>query len=431
MSQSNPAHSRLAKQPLVIVSMICAASGCTPQKTPDSAVIRPVKTMIVVAGDELRMRSFPGRVEASKQAELAFQVPGLLIELPVLEGQSVVHGALIAQLRQDEFRARLTALQGQLDQSRAALTALQSGERPEERLRREAQVRAAEAKLNNARTEFNRFAQVAKSNPNAIARVDYDRAQTAYRLAQEEYQSAAQMLEKGTIARTEDIEAQEAEIRGLEGRVVEAKIQLDDCTLRAPYDGVISQRFVEQNQNVRAKQPIVKFQDVDEINVAVDIPETFMSAELRTADIVQMSAEFSGAPGIQFPVQITEIAQTADPNTQTFQLRAGMKAPKDVSLLPGMTSTVTLNYRRASILGNRILVPISAVTRDAEGNQIAWVVGSDGAVSHRRVKIGEATAGQIEILDGLEPGDRIAIAGVTFLRDGMKVRDLGDALRGG
>src|SRR5262245_2217254 len=169
MSQANCTFSRLSKQLPVIVSMICAAPGCSRQKSPDSAIIRPVKTMVVVAGDELRMRSFPGRVEASKQAELAFQVPGLVIDVPVLEGQSVAHGALIAQLRQDEFRARLTALQGQLDQARAALTALQSGERPEERLRREAQVRAAEAELNNARTESNRFAQVAKSNPNAIA----------------------------------------------------------------------------------------------------------------------------------------------------------------------------------------------------------------------------------------------------------------------
>ena len=47
------------------------------------------------------------------------------------------------------------------------------------------------------------------------------------------------------------------------------------------------------------------------------------------------------------------------------------------------------------------------------------------------VKIGAATGGQIEIVDGLQPGDRIAVAGVTFLREGMKVRDLGDALGGG
>ena len=68
--------------------------------------------------------------------------------------------------------------------------------------------------------------------------------------------------------------------------MVEASIQLEDTTLRAPYDGVIAQRFVEQGQNVRAKERVVKFQDVDEIEVLVDVPETVMAADLRAADIV-------------------------------------------------------------------------------------------------------------------------------------------------
>ncbi|MFM9718787.1 HlyD family efflux transporter periplasmic adaptor subunit, partial [Streptomyces galilaeus] len=90
----------------------------------------------------------------------------------------------------------------------------------------------------------------------------------------------------------EDIYAKEAEVRGLEGRVVEANIQLEDTTLRAPYDGVVAQRFVEQNQNIRAKEPVVKFQDVDEIDVIVDVPETVMAADLRAADIIQLIAQF-------------------------------------------------------------------------------------------------------------------------------------------
>jgi membrane fusion protein, multidrug efflux system len=416
---------------LLSILLFISAAGCSHPVESDSTVVRPVKTMVVTAGGELRERSFPGKVEASRRVELAFQVPGLIVNLPVKEGQRVAEGELIAQLREDEFKARLTSLQGQLDQSRAALTALRAGERPEERMRREAQVRAAEAKLNNARTEYNRFTQLAQLHAGAVARVDVDRAETNYRLAQEEHQAALQMLEMGTTAREEKIDAQEAEIRGLEGRVVEAKLQLDDTSLRAPYDGVIAQRFVEQSQNVRAKEPVVRFQDVDEINIAVDVPETFMAASLRLADIVQMNAEFSGAPGIQFPVQIREIAQAADPVTQTFTIRVAMKVPPNLTLLPGMTSLVTLTYRRASILGERILVPISAVMQDASGDEVAWVVGSDQTVSRRKVKIGEATGGEIEILDGLKPGDRIAVAGVRFLRDGMKVSDLGNALGGG
>jgi RND family efflux transporter MFP subunit len=384
--------------------------------------------MVVTAGGETHLRTFPGKVEASKKVELAFQVPGLLVKLPVREGQRVAKGDEIAQLRQDEFRARLTALQGQLDQARAGLRALQVGDRPEQQRRLEAQVRAAEAKLAKARSELDRNALLLRSR--AVSREEYELTETAYRVAQEDHKAARQMLEKGTIGREEDIEAQEATVRGLEGRVVEANLQLADSTLHAPYDGVIAQRFVEQNQNVTARQPVVKFQDVDEIDVVADVPESVMSG-IRSADIVQIQAEFSGAPGIQFPVHIKEVAQRADPTTQTFQVRVAMKAPPDGNILPGMSATVTLTYHRASILGNRMLVPIAAIFKDSSGEQVAWVVGSDRTVARRPVNLGEATGGRVEIVDGLQPGDRIAVAGVTFLREGMKVRDLGDALGGG
>jgi RND family efflux transporter MFP subunit len=419
----------LQKHIPVALPVILLAAGCSPQASTRSNVARPVKTMVVTAGEPARIRSFPGLVEASRRAELAFQVPGLLVEFPVKEGQRVADGELIAQLRQDEFQARLTALQGQLDQARVALRALQLGERPEERLRLESQVRAAEARLANARTEFERSSRLVRTN--AVPRAVFERDETAYRVAQEEHQAALQMLEIGTIARAEDIEAKEAEVRGLEGRVVEANLQLTDTTLRAPYDGVIAQRFVEAQQNVRAKEPVVRFQDVDEIEIAVDVPETVMVADIRSADIVQMVAELSAAPGLRFPVHIKEIAQAADPVTQTFKVRVGMKAPPDVNALPGMTATVTATYRRASVLGTQLLVPSPAVSRQDTGEQEVWVIGSDQTVTHRPVKVGAVMGGQIEITEGLEPGDRIAVAGVTFLRDGMKVRDLGDALGGG
>jgi RND family efflux transporter MFP subunit len=419
----------LGRRVLLTVSVIHLAAGCSPQASAPAEVIRPVKTMVVAAGEETHVRTFPGKVEASKKAELAFQVPGLLVQLPVKEGQRVKKGDLIAQLREDEFRARLKALQGDLDRARAALQALQAGERPEERLRREAQLRAAEAKLVNARSEFDRDRRLLAAR--ALPREDFERSQTALRVAQEEYEAARQVLEKGAIAREEDILAKEAAVRGLEGRVVEAQIQLDDCTLRAPYDGVIAQRFVERNQNVRAKEPVVKFQDVDEIRAAVDVPESVMAADLRRSEIVQILAEFSGAPGLQFPVEIKEVAQQADPATQTFSVRVGMKSPPDLNLLPGMTATVTLTYRRARIVGSRILVPVSAVLREAAGEQVVWVIRPDQTVTRRPVKLGGATGGEVEVVDGLGAGDRIAVAGATFLREGMRVRDLGDALGGG
>jgi RND family efflux transporter MFP subunit len=239
------------------------------------------------------------------------------------------------------------------------------------------------------------------------------------------------MVEKGLTGREEDIFAQQGEVRGLEGRVVEANLQLQDTTLRAPYDGVIAERFVEQNQNVTAKQPIVRFQDVDEIEIVMDVPEAVMAADLLRAEVLELLAEVSGAPGLKFPARIGEVAQVADPVTRTFKVRAAAKAPDGVRALPGMTASVTMSYRRANVLGTRMLVPVAAVAKREVGGQVVWIIGADGAVTSREVIVGAVEGGEIEITKGLEPGDRIALAGVAFLRDGMKVRDLGDALGGG
>ena len=415
--------------PLCLLASLLVATGCQQSTPPPAEVVRPVKTTVVTAGGGTRERLLSGRVEASRRVELAFQVSGVLAKLPVREGQSIAKGEIIAQLRQDEFEAQLKARQSQLDQARAALAALRAGERPEQRRRLEAQVRAAAAQLANARADFNRFNQLRQAG--AVSQQEFDNVRTAYLVAQEEHESARQMLEKGTTAREEEIAAQEAEVRGLEARLVEANIQLQDSTLLAPYDGVIAQRFVEPNQNVRAKQPIVRFHDVDEIDIAVDVPETLMAADIQSADIVRMTAELIGAPGVQFPVHIREIAQQADPTTQTYRIRVAMNVPPGITVLPGMTATVSLAYRRASILGTPILVPISAVLRDSSGEAVTWVIGKDQVVERRPVKVGAATGSQIEILDGLEPGDRIAVAGVRFLRAGMTVHDLGDALGAG
>src|SRR5215813_10180816 len=84
--------------PLSFALTIILLAGCAPEPAPRSAVIRPVKTLVVAAGGEPHVRTFPGQVLASRKAELAFQVSGLLVELPVREGQTVGEGELIAQL---------------------------------------------------------------------------------------------------------------------------------------------------------------------------------------------------------------------------------------------------------------------------------------------------------------------------------------------
>lgn len=376
----------------LVVLLTISAVGCSSNPSAPPEEIRPVKTMVVTAGNLPSVRSFPGRVEASKMVDLAFQVPGVLIGLPIREGERVSKGKVIAQLRQDEFRARLQTAQGTLDQARA-------------------QLGAAQSTLTNTRTESERFGRLVGTN--AVSRSDYDSAQTAYRAAEESYNG------------------QQAAIRASEGRLAEAKLQLGDSTLRAPYAGVVAQRLVEVGQNVVPNSPVIRFQNVNDIEIVVDVPEGFVTSNLRPSEIQQSVAELSIAPGRQFPVRVKEIAQIADPKTQIFEVRFAVKTPPRITALPGMTANVTITTRGNEAPANLVVVPISAVAKQDTGEQVVWILGSDQTVHHRTVKLGAPTADQIEIVSGLQRGDRIVVAGATFLRDGMQVRDLGDALGGG
>ncbi|MGA7318371.1 MAG: efflux RND transporter periplasmic adaptor subunit [Silvibacterium sp.] len=376
----------------IALSIVCLAVGCSTQQSAPTGEARPVKTMVVAAGDRPTVRSFPGRVEASKMVDLAFQVSGVLVKLPFREGERASRGATIAQLRQDEFQARLQAVQGQLDQARA-------------------QLGVAETRLANAKTEAERFGRLVESS--AVSRSDFDLAQTTYRGAQE------------------DDNAQQAAVRSLEGRVAEAKLQLGDSTLRAPYDGVVAQRLVDEGQNIVANSAVIRFQNINDIDIVVDVPEGFIAADVRPSDIQQSVAELSTAPGRQFPVHIKEVSQIADPKTQIFEVRFSVKTPPGIKALPGMTATVTVTTRGARGPGNLLLVPIAAVSKQDTGEQVVWILGPDQTVHRRPVKMGSPTGDRIEIVDGLQPGDHIVVAGAPFLREGMKVRDLGDALGGG
>src|SRR5499427_7313905 len=376
----------------VATSIVCLFVGCSSHQPTASEEPRPVKTMVVTAGDKPTVRSFPGRVEASKMVDLAFQVSGVLVRLPFREGEKVSKGTVIAQLRQEEFQARLQTAEGTLDQARA-------------------QLGAAESKLTNTKAESERYGRLVDST--AVSRSDYDSAQTAYRAAQEDYN------------------AQQAAIRGLEGRVAEAKLQLGDSTLRAPYDGVVAQRLVDVGQNIVANNPVIRFQNVVDIDIVADVPEAYVASNLHSIVIQQSVAELSIAPGRQFPVHVKEVAQIADPKTQIFEVRFAMKAPPGIRALPGMTANVTITTRATTRAGNILVVPISAIVKQDTGEQVAWILGSDQTIHRRIVKLGAPTGEQIEILGGLQPGDRVVVAGANFLREGMKVRDLGDALADG
>jgi len=211
--------------------------------------------------------------------------------------------------------------------------------------------------------------------------------------------------------------------------VQQAEKAVEDTLLRAPFDGYVARKLVEDFANVQAKEPVLILQDISELEVEVSIPERDMVGRERTNDLDALTARvkpevsITSIPGRSFPARIKEIATTADPDTRTFQVTLIFDPPDDVSILPGMTARA----RARVVNGAGIHVPVSAVVSNAQYHAIVWKVDpATMTVTPVPVEMGDMQGNEVEISSGLKDGDEIAVSGLDYLQDGMQVRRFGD-----
>jgi RND family efflux transporter MFP subunit len=249
------------------------------------------------------------------------------------------------------------------------------------------------------------------------AKADFDRADADLRrfsaLYEKEAVSQAQ-LDQASAAR--DV---------ARARLDDAEANLRDTSLRAPYRGLVAERFVENFEEVRPGQPVLSLIDVTQVKIVVDAPEAVL-AQVSRPQVGRISARFDTAPQREFELRLREVATQADPRTQTYRVTFQMPQPEGVNVLPGMTATVT-RYPSAESAAT-LVVPAVAVFADVSGSSHVWTVDTQAmTVSSRAVTTGElAGSDSILITAGLEPGERVAVTGVSQLREGMKVRELSE-----
>ncbi|MCZ6478662.1 MAG: efflux RND transporter periplasmic adaptor subunit, partial [Gemmatimonadetes bacterium] len=176
--------------------------------------------------------------------------------------------------------------------------------------------------------------------------------------------------------------------------------------------------------DVLAKEPILSLHDVGEVEVVINVPESVM-ANVREGGRPIIVATFDVAPNRSYPMRIKEFSVAADPATQTFPITFTMPQPADLNVLPGMTALVIISDLQ---LGEDesvpITVPAHAVFSDASGAAQVWVIDTRSQTVHRRgVRVGPVTGTQsIVVLDGLTPGETIAVAGIYQLEEGQQIR---------
>jgi RND family efflux transporter MFP subunit len=204
---------------------------------------------------------------------------------------------------------------------------------------------------------------------------------------------------------------------------------LDDTFLRAPFDGIMSRKLVEDFANVQAKEPVLIFEDDSLLEIKVSVPERDMAGRRpsrRDLDEVnerlQPKVVVTSLPEDVFPSRLKELSTTADPTTRTFEATFQFEQPEDIVVLPGMTAKVVLQVGDFASVSD-VSLPARAVVDDGQSQPMVWVVDSEtGEVESRAVKLGELAGDQVLVTEGLQDGDTVAISGMSQPRPGMKVR---------
>ncbi len=383
-------------------------------------VARPAKVHTVVATDLGFERAYPAIVYPSREVELSFRVSGQIIELPIRASSKIQNGGVIARLDSRDFEAEVARLKSQMDEALANLSVLRSGARPEEIAALEASVQAAQAQVDQAREEFQRSRQLVERG--VVSSVRFQEAETALRLAETELVSREQQLSIGRLGgRPEEILAAEAAIRGLETQIQNAKDNLADATLRAPFSGIIARRHVENFSNVQAGEPIVLVQDLARVEIGFDLPGADISAMASMGfSNVSSSVIFEGMPDVEFEAELIEFSTQADAATQTYRGRLSVTPPDGMIILPGMVAKVVTSARHSE--ETAVSVPMSAVASNPDGSTYVWRVNEpDNRVQRQNVEIGDISEEGVIIRKGLEVGHMVITAGLSGLQEGMAI----------
>jgi len=245
--------------------------------------------------------------------------------------------------------------------------------------------------------------------------------QAALKRDHKNFKRATELVRDGNISQS-DYDRLEARVDVADAELAVAQKALADSVLAAPFDGRIANLFVENFQAIRAKQEIARLLDSTHVEFTIQIPEQLISLVSYIRDI---KVEFDSFPGRPVSASIKEIGTEASTTTRTYPITLTMEQPEGFEILPGMAGIATGRPEfpeSMKIAG--IPVPVTAVFTDTEssGNFI-WVIDEGtNTVKRRPVEVGELGDAGIPVTNGLQAGERVVTAGVSYLREDQKVK---------
>lgn len=352
----------------VIVGLALLVSGClAEEETPDAPPIRGLKTHLVAASADSTIRRFPSVLEPTSLNVLSFDIGGKLTEVDLQVGERVTKGQMLAQLDPE-------ALEIQIANS-------------------EAGVRSALAANENAIDARARQEELFKRGSTTKVALDNAKTDAATRKAQLEQAEAA-------LASAED--------------------NLEKSTLAAPFDAIINSVDVQSFQTVAAGAAIVSVYSPDTFEVS-------FSANFETTNQLVVGSpatvRLADRPDLTLRGIVSELGSRADA-VSSFPVVVSL-TDTDPILKAGMAVEVALELPLPAMQG--FSIPLTAIIQEGDiadaGRAEVFVFDPESStVMRREIQIAGVRENALLIVDGLEAGDRVASAGVSFLREGLEVK---------
>lgn len=341
-------HRRNPARPGAVVAfaVIVGLVGCSSAPQPPPAAPAPhLDTLSVALSPAAREQDWDGVVEATHQATMSAQTSGRVLELPYDVNDYVEAGAVIV---------RLSNVEQQSVQRRA-----------------QAQIASARAAYDEAQANYKRIADIYARG--LVAKAQLDQA-TARR------------------------DSAHAALQSAQAAVREASQQLDYTVVRAPYSGIVTKRFVQVGESVQAGQALIAGVSLNELRVNVQVPQSVVDA-IRRHHAADVLLDDDG--GRRVTATKVTVFPYADADTHTFSVRLDLPA-QETGLYPGMT------VKTAFVVGDaqRLLIADSALVQHSEVSAV-YVV-TDKTVSLRQIRLGHRFGDRVEVLAGLQPGEKIA-----------------------
>lgn len=350
----------------VLVATSCL-TACQPAQAPKKLVDRSIAWMQVQKHQLTQVRHIAGELQPVDFAPLSFQVAGKVDKVWVKLGDKVKAGDKLAQLQPDNYQLSLQAAQGNLHK--------------------------AQANYADKKAEFERFKKLKAEQ--LVSLSAFDNAKSLYESA------------KSTV-----------EVATTEYNI--ARKNLNDTQLFAPYDGHISQRLIEPSQQINVGQTALTIEASNGLEVSVLVPETLIK-NIQPGLNCEVTSQV--IPEQTMNAKVTEISNTAQ-GANTFPVILSL-TKQNPQLKAGMSVEVAFKFNgagRTGYQGSTVKIPVSALL--AGENQQAFVFvyqQQSKKLKKVAVQVENILDNQVLVSKGLNPGDIIATAGASFLKDGQQV----------